>query len=139
MENVKNKQRSAFHFVFAIGILLLLFVSCKSNSYLDILTGESIRFWQDYPDKDYYMSFDKRTRRIKTYDSNLKRIYGNCLEIGTKGMYFRISGTRVFTSWRAQGKIPSGSFELLEINDNKLILKRSYGNAVTLIKYNRYE
>lgn len=85
------------------------------------------------------MSFDKRTRRIKTYDSNLKRIYGNCLEIGTKGMYFRISGTRVFTSWGAQGKIPSGSFELLEINDNKLVLKWSYGNAVTLIKYNRNE
>ena len=47
-----------------------------------------------------------------TYDSNLKRRYGNCMEIGTKGMYFRISGTRVFTSWRAQGKIPYGSFEI---------------------------
>ena len=125
--------------IFVIVILSFSLSSCKSNSYLDILTGGSIRFWQDYPDKDYYMSFDKRTRRIKTYDSNLKRIYGNCLEIGTKGMYFRISGTRVFTSWGAHGKIPSGTFELLEINDNKLVLKWSYGNAVTLIKYNGNE
>ena len=135
----QNKRNTCISVVFAIVILSFSLSSCKSNSYLDILTGGSIRFWQDYPDKDYYMSFDKRTRRIKTYDSNLKRIYGKCLEIGTKGMYFRISGTRVFTSWGAHGKIPSGSFELLEINDNKLILKRSYGNAVTLIKYNRNE
>ena len=111
----QNKRNTCISVVFVIVILSFSLSSCKSNSYLDILTGGSIRFWQDYPDKDYYMSFDKRTRRIKTYDSNLKRIYGNCLEIGTKGMYFRISGTRVFTSWGAHGKIPSGTFELSQI------------------------
>ena len=135
----QNKRNTCISVVFVIVILSFSLSSCKSNSYLDILTGGSIRYWQYLEHKDYYMSFDKRTRRIKTYDSNLKRIYGNCLEIGTKGMYFRISGTRVFTSWGAHGKIPSGTFELLEINDNKLVLKWSYGNAVTLIKYNGNE
>ena len=44
MERGKNRRKNCFHVFFVT--LLLVFVSCKSNSYLNLLTGGSIRYWQ---------------------------------------------------------------------------------------------
>lgn len=139
MENGKNKPNSCISVVFAIVILLLLLVSCKSNSYLDLLTGKNIRYWQFLQYKDSYMSFEKRTRRILEYDANLKVDYGTSLELISKGRYFRISGNRITTYWKYKGyKTPADTFDILEINDHKLVLKWTFGvEPVTLIKYNK--
>ncbi len=139
MENVKNKRSCGFPSVFAIVILLLLLVSCKSNSYLDLLTGKNIRYWQFLQHKDSYMSFEKRTRRILEYDANLKVDYGTSLELISKGRYFKISGNRITTYWKYKGyKTPADTFDILEINDHKLVLKWTFGvEPVTLIKYNK--
>lgn len=140
MENVKNKRSSGFHSVFAIVILLLLFVSCKSNSYLDLLTGGSIRYWQYLEHKDYYMSFEKRTRRILRNNANLKVYYLGSLELISKGRHFRISGNRVTTYWKVHGyKIPVDTFYILEISDHRFVLKYPDGDPVTLIRYNKNE
>ena len=135
MEHGKNKLNCS---IFAI-ISLLLFVSCKSNSYIDLLTGKSIRYWQYLKHKDYYLSFTKRTRRILEYDANLKVDYNNGLDLLSKGRHFKISGNRVTTYWKVHGyKIPVDTFDILEANDHKLVLKWTFGDGpVTLIKYDR--
>lgn len=138
MENVKIKRSCGFHSVFAIVILLLLFVSCKSNSYLDLLTGGSIRYWQYLEHKDCYMSFDKRTRKILEYDANLKVYYLGPLELMSKGKHFKVSGNRVTTCWKVHGyKIPVDTFDILEVNDHRFVLKYPDGDPVTLIRYNK--
>lgn len=136
MENVENKRSSSFHAAFAVLILLLFFVSCKSNSYLDLLTGGSIRYWQYIEYKDSYMSFDKRTHRIFRNGANLKVYYLGPLELMSKGRHFKISGNRVTTYWKVHGyKIPVDTFDILEVNDQKLVLKWTNGSPVTLVKY----
>ena len=139
MENVENKLSSSLHAAFAIAIFLLLFVSCKSNSYIDLLTGGSIRYWQFLEHKDYYLSFEKQTRRVLDYEVNLKKLYWNGLDLISKGRHFKISGNRVTTCWKVHGyRIPVDTFDILEVNDQKLVLKWTYGvEPVTLIKYNR--
>ncbi len=139
MEHGKNKRDSCICVVFVIVILSFLFVSCKSNSYLDLLTGGRIRYWQFLEHKDYYMSFEKQTRRILEYDANLNVKYGSCMEILSKGRYFKISGNRITTYWKYKGyKTPADTFDILEINDHKLVLKWTFGvEPVTLIKYNK--
>lgn len=139
MENVENKLSSSLHAAFAIAIFLLLFVSCKSNSYIDLLTGGSIRYWQYLEHKDYYMSFDKRTHRILRNGTNLKVYYLGPLELMSKGRHFKITGNRVTTCWKVHGyRIPVDTFDILEVNDQKLVLKWTYGvEPVTLIKYNK--
>ena len=76
MEHGKNKRDSCICVVSVIVILSFLFVSCKSNSYLDLLTGGSIRYWQFLEHKDYYLSFEKQTRRVLDYEVNLKNYIG---------------------------------------------------------------
>lgn len=73
-----------------IAILSYIFVSCGSESYLDLLTGGSIRYWQYKEHKDSYVSFDKRTQRRLLYDANLKIFYINL----SKGQYFKIEANR---------------------------------------------
>lgn len=136
MENVENKLSSSLHAAFAIAILLIFFVSCKSNSYIDLLTGGSIRYWQYLEHKDYYMSFDKQTHRILRNGANLKVYYLGPLELMSKGRHFKISGNRVTTYWKVHGyKIPVDTFDILEVNDHKLVLKWTNGSPVTLVKY----
>ncbi len=136
-----NKQSRGFLVVFAIVTLLLLLVSCKSNSYLDLLTGGSIRYWQYLKHKDYYMSFNKRTHRILEYDANLKVDYDNGLDLLSKGRHFKISGNRVTTCWKVHGyKIPVDTFDIIEVNDHKLVLKWTFGvGPVTFVRYNKNE
>lgn len=138
MEQGKNKQNCYVYAVFAIVIFPLLFVSCKSNSYIDLLTGGSIRYWQYLEHKDYYLSFNKRTRRVLEYDANLKVDYWNALELISKGRHFKISGNRVTMWWKVHGyKIPVDTFDILEVNDHKLVLRYTGGSPVTLIRYNK--
>lgn len=139
MEQGKNKLNSYVYAVFAIVIFPLFFVSCKSNSYLDLLTGGNIRYWQFLEHKDSYMSFDKRTRRLLEYGANLKVDYWNGLDIISKGRYFRISGNRVTTCWKVHGyKVPMDTFDILEANEQKLVLKWTFGvSPVILIKYDK--
>lgn len=139
MEHGIDKRYRSIFVVFVIIISLLLFVSCKSNSYLDLLTGKSIRYWQYLKHKDYYLSFNKRTRRILEYDANLKVDYWNGLDMISKGRYFKISGNHVTTHWKVHGyKIPVDTFDILEVDDHKMVLKWTYGvRPVTLIKYNK--
>ena len=139
MENVENKRSCGFPSVFAIVILLLLLVSCKSNSYIDLLTGGSIRYWQYLEHKDYYMSFDKRTHRILRNGTNLKVYYLGPLELMSKGRHFKITGNRVTTCWKVHGyRIPVDTFDILEVTDHKLVLKWTFGaGPVVLIKYDK--
>lgn len=141
MEHGRNKLSNYYLMTFAIIILILLFVSCKSNSYLDFLTGGKIRYWQYLEYKDHYMSFERRTRRILRYDANLKVYYLGGLELISRGRQFKISGNRVTTRWKVHGyKIPVDTFDILEINDHKLVLKWTYGvSPVTLVRYNKNE
>lgn len=136
-----NKRCSGFHAAFVIVTLLLLFMSCKSNSYLDLLTGGSIRYWQYLEHKDCYMSFEKRTHRILEYDANFKVKYGSCMELLSKGGYFKISDNRITTYWKYKGyKVPADTFDVLKINDYKMVLKWTYGvSPVTLVRYNKNE
>ena len=136
MEHGKNKRDSCICVVSVIVILSFLFVSCKSNSYLDLLTGGSIRYWQFLEHKDYYLSFEKQTRRVLDYEVNLKKLYWNGLDLISKGRHFKISGNRVTTSWKVHGyRIPVDTFDILEVNDQKLVLKWTNGSPVTLVKY----
>ncbi len=137
MEHGKNNHQNCICVV--IVILSFLFVSCKSNSYLDLLTGGSIRYWQFLEHKDYYTSFEKRTRRILEYDKNLKVVYDNGREFLSKGRIFKISGNRVTTYLKVLGhKTPADTFDIMEANDHKLVLKWTFGvEPVTLIKYNK--
>ena len=134
---MEKKQSRYINTVFAFVILVLFFVSCKSESYLDLLTGGSIRYWQYLEHKDYYMSFEKRTRRVLDCDANLKADYLNGLDLLSKGRHFKISGNRVTTWWKVHGyKIPVDTFDILEIDDHKMVLKWTYGvGPVPLIKY----
>ena len=136
MEHGKNKRDSCICVVSVIVILSFLFVSCKSNSYLDLLTGGSIRYWQFLEHKDYYLSFEKQTRRVLDYEVNLKKLYWNGLDLISKGRHFKISGNRVTTYWKVHGyRIPVDTFDILEVNDQKLVLKWTNGSPVTLVKY----
>lgn len=132
----KNRNDSIFVFV---AILLHLLVSCTSNSYIDLLTGGNISYWQYIKHKDYYMSFNKKTRRILEYDANLKVDYDNALDLLSNGRHFKISGNHVTTYWKVHGyKIPVDTFDILEINDHKMVLKWTYGvRPVTLVKFNK--
>ena len=134
-----NKRNGCICVIFVIVILSLFLVSCKSNSYIDLLTGGSIRYWQYLEHKYYYMSFDKQTHRILRNGANLKVYYLGPLELMSKGRHFKITGNRVTTCWKVHGyKIPVDTFDILEVNDQKLVLKWTYGvEPVTLIKYNR--
>lgn len=136
MEHGRNELSNYYNF--AIVILLFLLVSCKSNSYLDLLTGRGTRYWQYLEHKEYCISFDKRARRLLRCDVNLKVYYLGGLELMSKGRHFKISGNRVTTYWKVHGyKIPVDTFDILEINDHKFILKYPDGNPVTLIKYDK--
>ena len=136
MEHGKNKRDSCICVVSVIVILSFLFVSCKSNSYLDLLTGGSIRYWQFLEHKDYYLSFEKQTRRVLDYEVNLKKLYWNGLDLISKGRHFKISGNRVTTCWKVHGyRIAVDTFDILEVNDQKLVLKWTNGSPVTLVKY----
>lgn len=136
MEHGKNKRDSCICVVSVIVILSFLFVSCKSNSYIDLLTGGSIRYWQFLEHKDYYLSFEKQTRRVLDYEVNLKKLYWNGLDLISKGRHFKISGNRVTTCWKVHGyRIPVDTFDILEVNDQKLVLKWTNGSPVTLVKY----
>lgn len=138
MEHGRNKLSNYHHMTFAIIILIFLLVSCRSNSYIDLLTGGSIRYWQFNEHKDYYMSFEKRTRRILDYEANFKIFYWNGLDLISKGRQFKISGNRVTTRWKVHGyKIPVDTFDILEINDHRFVLKYPDGDPVTLIRYNK--
>ena len=54
----------------------------------------------------------------------------------SKGRHFKISGNRVTTYWKVHGyKIPVDTFDILEVNDHKLVLKWTNGSPVTLVKY----
>ena len=99
MENGKNKPSSCISVVFVIVILSFFLVSCKSNSYIDLLTGGRIRYWQFLEHKDYYMSFEKQTRRILEYDANLNVKYGSCMEILSKGRVIKLLRTHL-TYWK---------------------------------------
>ena len=82
------------------------------------------------------MSFEKQTRRILEYDANLKVYYLGPLELMSKGRHFKITGNRVTTCWKVHGyKIPVDTFDILEVNDQKLVLKWTNGSPVTLVKY----
>ena len=134
-----NKRNGCICVIFVIVILSFSLSSCKSNSYIDLLTGKNIRYWQFLRHKDSYMSFEKRTRRILEYDANLKVDYGTSLELISKGRYFRISGNRVTTHWKVHGyKIPVDTFDILEVTDHKLVLKWTFGaRPAVLIKYDK--
>lgn len=137
----KKKRSRYINTVFTFVILVLFFVSCKSESYLDLLTGGSIRYWQFVRHEDSYMSFEKRTRRVLDYETNLKIFYWNGLDMISKGRHFRISGNRVTTYWKVQGyKIPVDTFDILKLNDHELVLKWTYGvRPAILIKYDKNE
>lgn len=136
-----NKRNGCICVIFVIVILSFFLVSCKSNSYIDLLTGGRIRYWQFLEHKDYYMSFEKRTRRILEYDANLKVKYGSCMEILSKGRYFKISGNRITTYWKYKGyKTPADTFDILEANDQELVLKWTFGvRPAILVIYNKNE
>ena len=133
-----NKRNGCICVIFVIVILSFSLSSCKSNSYIDLLTGGSIRYWQYLEHKDCYMSFDKRTRKILEYDANLKVYYLGPLELMSKGKHFKVSGNRVTTCWKVHGyKIPVDTFDILEVNDHRFVLKYPDGDPVTLIRYNK--
>ena len=82
------------------------------------------------------MSFDKRTHRILRNGTNLKVYYLGTLELMSKGRHFKITGNRVTTCWKVHGyRIPVDTFDILEVNDQKLVLKWTNGSPVTLVKY----
>ena len=121
MERGKNRRKNCFHVFFVT--LLLVFVSCKSNSYLNLLTGGSIRYWQ-LPEMRFYFSFDKRTHRRLEYDTLLNISYNNGLEVLSKGQCFKLKGNRVFLSWKVRGyTIPIDTFDILEISNQKLFIR----------------
>ncbi len=135
MEHVKNRRKSYIHFVFVI--LSLLIVSCKSESYLDLLTGGSIRYWQ-LPERRFYFSFDKRTRRRVEYDKALNVSYDNGLAYLSKGEYFRIVGNRVFLSLVYDGDtVTVDTFDILKINNQKLFIRWADGNLARFVIYHR--
>lgn len=135
MEHVKNRRKSYIHFVFVI--LSLLIVSCKSESYLDLLTGGSIRYWQ-LPERRFYFSFDKRTRRRMEYDKALNVSYDNGLAYLSKGEYFRIVGNRVFLSLVYDGDtVTVDTFDILKINNQKLFIRWADGNLARFVIYHR--
>ena len=136
-----NKRNGCICVIFVIVILSFSLSSCKSNSYIDLLTGGSIRYWQFLRYKDNYMSFEKRTRRILEYNANLKVDYSGPLELLSKGRYFKISGNRITTYWKYKVyKIPVDTFDILEANDQELVLKWTFGvRPAILVIYNKNE
>ena len=137
MEHVKNKRKSYIHSVFVT--LLLLFVSCNSESYLDLLTGGSIRYWQ-LPERGFYFSFDKRKRRRVEYDTALNVNYYSGLDFLSKGQYFRLEGNRVFLSLVYNGDtVPVDTFDILKISNQKLFIRWTDGNLARFVIYHRNE
>lgn len=135
----KKKRSRYINTVFAFVILLLSFVSCMSESYLDLLTGGSIRYWQ-LQERRFYFSFDKRTQRRLEYDTALNVSYDNGLDLLSKGQYFRLVGNRVFLSWVVQGDtIPIDTFDILKINHHKLSLRWTDGNLARYTIYYKKE
>lgn len=114
-------------------------MSCKSDSYLDLLTGGSIRYWQ-LPERRFYFSFDKRTQRRLEYDTALNISYYNGLDLLSRGQCFKIVGNRVFLSWAVDGDtIPIDTFDILKINNRKLFLRWTDGNLARYVIYHRNE
>lgn len=137
MEYGRNKRIKCTCAALFIVILLFLFVSCNSESYLDLLTGGSIRYWQ-LPERRFYFSFDKRSRRRLEYDTLLNISYNNGLEVLSKGQYFKIHGNRVFLSWKARGyTIPIDTFDILEISNQNLFIRWTDGNLARYVIYHK--
>lgn len=135
MVHLEKKQNKCVNRVFILIVVLLLFASCNSESYIDLLTGDRIRFWQS-SSKDFYISFDKKSKRILFYDENLKPIYSNGLDLLSKGQRFKIVGNRIITSWKVEGyTIPADTFDILEINNQRMVFQWTHGHPVT---YNVY-
>lgn len=136
MEHGSNNPKTCV--LILIAILSYIFVSCSSESYLDLLTGGGKRYWQYKEHKDSYVSFDKITQRRLLHDENLKIFYINGLDYLSKGQYFKIEGNRVMISWVFRGDtIPLDTFKILKINNRKLVLQWTKSYPVTLIKYHR--
>ena len=72
-----------------------------------------------------------------TYDENLKISYDNGLDLLSRGKRFRIVGNRVFTSWKVEGyTIPADTFDILEINSQRVVFEWKHGRPVTYVIYN---
>lgn len=114
-------------------------MSCNSESYLDLLTGGSIRYWQ-LPERRFYFSFDKRKRRRVEYDTALNVNYYSGLDFLSKGQCFKLKGNRVFLSWKVRGyTIPIDTFDILEISNQKLFIRWTDGNLARFVIYHRNE
>lgn len=136
METKRSKWYGVKSNLFA-SVFVLLFFSCHSQSYIDLLTGGGIKYWSFCGNYTSYLSFNKQTHRIFYYADDLEVSYSNGAEYLAKGKYFRIEGDEIFRSWAlTKDTIPIDTIRIVAISRKYLVLHmRPSSYPVTLRHY----
>lgn len=126
MERNKSKYILAIVFVLAI-------YSCKSVSYIDMLTGGSVRYWQNTKYKDNFISFDKEDMKTADYEGNYLlplNVYD-----AVNGTDFKVEGNSIVRYWK---KIPAvvDTIKIVKLTNRKMVLLRH--NGIRSVTYKRH-
>lgn len=118
-----NKPLALKGYLFAAIFILSIF-SCQSSSYMDLLTGGDVKYWgYGNPPMQYYLCFNKNTRRTLDYDENLKGAYRGGMDALGKGKFFKIEGNNIMRSWVTRyGTKPADTIKIVYLSKKRFVM-----------------